>query len=238
MVELWCFFVGYNQRYAVSTTGKVVSFCICPQGKELKPCIDKDGYERVRLFRQGKESKVYGVHQLVAFTFVPNPLGLPQVMHLDEDCKNNNADNLRWGTALENNNFPKRNERLSKAKQGIKRTDYVVEQMRKHMIGKCAGEKNPRYGVHLSDETKHRISEKNKGRIPTEEQRNKLKEKRKGRTPNHKQVICDGVIYDSAVKCAEHYGIKVGTMRAWLQGRNKLKGQWKEFGLAYYMPTD
>ena len=41
-------------------------------------------------------------HQLVAETFVPNPHGYTEIMHLDENNKNNHYTNLKWGTHLEN----------------------------------------------------------------------------------------------------------------------------------------
>lgn len=42
------------------------------------------------------------VHRLVANTFIPNPDNLPIVMHIDNDKKNNNVENLKWGTISEN----------------------------------------------------------------------------------------------------------------------------------------
>ena len=42
-------------------------------------------------------------HRLVAETYIPNPDNLPVVMHLDNNPQNNNVENLKWGTTLENN---------------------------------------------------------------------------------------------------------------------------------------
>lgn len=42
------------------------------------------------------------LHRIVAETFVPNPLGLPQVNHIDGNRENNRADNLEWVTASRN----------------------------------------------------------------------------------------------------------------------------------------
>ncbi len=35
------------------------------------------------------------VHRLVAIAFLPNPLGLPQVDHIDKNIDNNTLENLR-----------------------------------------------------------------------------------------------------------------------------------------------
>lgn len=41
-------------------------------------------------------------HQLVAEVFVPNTHGYTEIMHLDENNRNNHYTNLKWGTHLEN----------------------------------------------------------------------------------------------------------------------------------------
>ena len=45
-------------------------------------------------FRKGSSS----VHRAVAECFVPNPLNLPIVNHIDENPSNNHKDNLEWCT--------------------------------------------------------------------------------------------------------------------------------------------
>lgn len=42
------------------------------------------------------------LHRLLALTFIPNPLGLPQVNHKDGDKFNYSLDNLEWCSASEN----------------------------------------------------------------------------------------------------------------------------------------
>tara|TARA_R100000482_G_scaffold110854_1_gene53188 strand:+ start:41 stop:625 length:585 start_codon:yes stop_codon:yes gene_type:complete len=54
--------------------------------------------ENGKFVKQIKKSN----HQLVAETFVPNPHGYTEIMHLDENNKNNHYTNLKWGTHLEN----------------------------------------------------------------------------------------------------------------------------------------
>jgi hypothetical protein len=41
-------------------------------------------------------------HRIVAMHFLPNPLNLPQVNHIDEDKKNNSLSNLEWVSNKEN----------------------------------------------------------------------------------------------------------------------------------------
>lgn len=59
------------------------------------------GYSRVHLCDSGK-SKTELVHRLVAKSFVPNPMGKPEVNHKDGNKQNNSAENLEWVTGAEN----------------------------------------------------------------------------------------------------------------------------------------
>lgn len=57
--------------------------------------INSNGYETCKLSKDGK-SRYYFVHRLVADAFIPNPLGLSDVNHIDFNRKNNCIDNLEW----------------------------------------------------------------------------------------------------------------------------------------------
>ena len=63
--------------------------------------IAKTGYMQVKLSKNGVEKKPL-VHRLVALTFLPNSLQLPQVNHIDGDKTNNNVTNLEWCTGSDN----------------------------------------------------------------------------------------------------------------------------------------
>lgn len=83
--------------YAVSNLGNVKSLGNDKARKEkmLSPRINKCGYLRVSLCKNG-EAKTYLIHRLVAEAFIPNPLGLPQVNHINEIKTDNRAENLEW----------------------------------------------------------------------------------------------------------------------------------------------
>lgn len=71
------------------------------KGKILRYWIDKDGYRRVTLYYSQKK-KHYGIHRLVALSFIPNLENKPQVNHIDGDKEDNKIDNLEWVTNSEN----------------------------------------------------------------------------------------------------------------------------------------
>ena len=84
-------------NYFVTETGEVFNF----KGKRMSSWIGNTGYVKVKLYIAGKPKDRY-VHRLVAEAFVPNPLGLPQVKHKDDNKRNCCAENLEWGTNQEN----------------------------------------------------------------------------------------------------------------------------------------
>lgn len=63
---------------------------------------DGDGYIVVNLRKNGS-SHVVPVHVLVANAFIPNPLRLSTVNHIDGNKNNNRVANLEWTTYRENN---------------------------------------------------------------------------------------------------------------------------------------
>lgn len=92
---------GFNNKYIVTSSGKVYNNLT---GVEMKQ-KNTLGYKAValRVF-DGKKSiqKIYKIHRLVAYYFIPNPNNLPIVNHKDGDKTNNNIDNLEWCTVKEN----------------------------------------------------------------------------------------------------------------------------------------
>jgi len=54
--------------------------------------------ENGKFLKQIKKS----IHQLVAEAFVPNPAGHNEILHIDDNNRNNHYTNLKWGTHKEN----------------------------------------------------------------------------------------------------------------------------------------
>ena len=98
--------VGYEGLYVVSNQGNIYSLNYNRTGKvvKLSPRINRWGYLQVCIYKNG-EVKQCLIHRLVAEAFIPNPLGLPQVNHIDEDKTNNQAENLEWCTCQYNNEY-------------------------------------------------------------------------------------------------------------------------------------
>lgn len=108
MIEKWKDIKGYERKYQISNTGKVKSLINNKnQIREipliLKPYLDEDGYEIIRLSKNCK-SKAFKIHRLVAEYFVNNFDNKPNVDHIDTNRRNNNYTNLRWVTSKENSN--------------------------------------------------------------------------------------------------------------------------------------
>ncbi len=97
-------------RQIIRNNGRKQTF----KGRILKP-YTKGLYDQVVLSVFG-EYKTYYVHRLVALMFVPNPYNLPEINHLDENPKNNNAENLSWCSHIENLNYGTHNKKISKAR--------------------------------------------------------------------------------------------------------------------------
>ncbi len=106
---MWKNIEGYEGLYQVSDDGQVRN----SKGIILKPEVNKKGYLRVNLFKEGKKKK-YRIHRLVAMAFIPNPDNLPQINHIDEDKSNNCLTNLEWCDCKYNNNYGTHTERMAK----------------------------------------------------------------------------------------------------------------------------
>lgn len=131
MTEIWKIIENTEGKYEISNTGRVISLNYGGHGKakEMTPVKDKKGYMRLRITQNGKNT-TKKLHRLVAIAFVPNPENKPEVNHKDGNKENNNADNLEWVTAHENE--------IHAYKAGLK--ENAREHCRK--MGETIGKKN------------------------------------------------------------------------------------------------
>ena len=115
----WRDIEGYEGKYQVNQIGQVRSLNYRRTGKtkRLKLGTNKDGYNHVRLGKNGKY-KCCLVHRLVAQAFIPNPDNLPEVNHKNEVESDNRVENLEWCTRKYNNSYGTRNERAGKTVMG------------------------------------------------------------------------------------------------------------------------
>ena len=146
----------------------------------------------------------------------------------------------------------KKNPMFGKNAYANKTPEEMEEIQRKKsesMKGKMAGENHPLYGKHHSEETKQRISEKNKGKNPyankTPEEmeiiRRKMSENGKGKNAgkpasNRNKVICitTGKIFDCVKDASNYYNVARTNIskccKGKIQSAGKLNGvrlQWK-----------
>lgn len=90
--EEWKDIKGFEGKYAISSYGRLASYC---KGKwNLRKLNNrKNDYFRVVLISKERRKSI-SIHRLVAETFIPNPNGLRYVHHKDGNKQNNAASNL------------------------------------------------------------------------------------------------------------------------------------------------
>lgn len=149
MEEIWEDIEGYEGLYQISNLGRVWSV---KSNIYLKGGIIS-GYLSVGLCKD-RHSTNFLIHRLVAKAFVPNPLNLPQVNHIDEDKFNNRADNLEWCTAKYNSNYGERNSKIGDKRRGHTHT----EEVKQRLSNLKKGQPSPTKGVPHTEETKEKLS--------------------------------------------------------------------------------
>ena len=111
---IWRDIAGYP-GYQISDTGEVKSLertIIRSDGQRkrvreriLRPRINNMGYKYVNLLCGGKATSKT-VHKLVAIAFISNDNNKPCIDHVNGIRTDNRAENLRWCSYKENQNFP------------------------------------------------------------------------------------------------------------------------------------
>jgi hypothetical protein len=104
--ETWKDIPGYEGLYEASDLGRIRTVQPHPKGRTpanhiLAASKHRNGYLNVGLHSEAGR-KVLGVHRLVASAFYGVPTSGMEACHADGDRLNNRAENLRWGTRLEN----------------------------------------------------------------------------------------------------------------------------------------
>ena len=224
MEEIWKDIEGYEGLYQVSNLGKVKSLNYNKTGKEKELRFNNNGTGYIQVgLTKNKEHKKFLVHRLVAKTFIPNIDNKTFINHIDGNKKNNDVNNLEWCTKSENQLHAYRTGLIDKRKQS--------ERMK--------GENHFNYGKQLSEETRRKISEGNKGKRTkelnhnygkklSEETRRKISEGMKGtKNKGCRKVICltTGEIFDYIKQAAIKYNIDNSGITKCCKGEKKSNGK-------------
>jgi HNH endonuclease/Helix-turn-helix domain of resolvase len=92
-----------NTQYLISEEGMIYNE---NTKRFIKPTLKKFNKQGHRYFVGlyiNNKQKNFLYHRLLAECFIPNPLNLPQINHIDGNGLNNNISNLEWCTAQYNN---------------------------------------------------------------------------------------------------------------------------------------
>jgi DNA-binding transcriptional regulator YiaG len=97
MDEIWITIKDFD-KYQISNLGRIKSLYY---NKVLKSGKDPHGYLHVSLYKNGI-AHTKNIHIIVARTFIPNPLNLPEINHIDGNKENCAVSNLEHSTKSDN----------------------------------------------------------------------------------------------------------------------------------------
>ena len=132
--------------------------------RKLKGSVDDKGYLRVKLIENGK-TKFIGIHRLICEAFNgPSPgAHKPHVCHRNDNKSDNRAENLYWGSDLDNHKDAVRNgkavpygtggktgtvHRGEKAGRAVFTEDTVRKIRRRNAVGETYAALSKEYDVH------------------------------------------------------------------------------------------
>mgnify|MGYP003653756265 CR=1 FL=1 len=173
--EIWKEVCGYEGFYSVSNLGRIKSLdrTIIRKGGSIvnyksviiKTNDNKNGYHSYVLQKIGV-CKTYVIHRLVAKEFIPNPLNLPCINHINGIKTDNRVENLEWCTHSQNNahahrtglNYVSESNRECNRKRLSKVVVNVVTGEEYTSCGEAANKIGMRYGMlkkRLNGQTKN-----------------------------------------------------------------------------------
>ena len=213
MEEVWKDVPGYEGIYAASTTGLVKNY-----GRQLgwrnggkeKPKVlkqrkDEKGYMRVSLVDGNGKRTFWGVHRIIATTFIPNPENKPFIDHINSVKDDNRVENLRWCTSVENAHNPITFKKYLKAMEGQR-------------------------GKILSAEHRKKLSETRKGAHPSSETRALQSLRRKESARSIVQLSLSGEVikeWESVLSASEQLGIDKSAIYKCINGKLHKTGGFK-----------
>lgn len=160
---------GFEGLYAITKQGRIWSYPkiqlfgtqnsaqIHSGGRFLIPVLGKNPYYRIGLHKKGKRYNPT-LHRLLALTYIPNPLNLPQVNHINGVKTDNRIKNLEWCTEKQNSQHAVRiglikGTSMPGEKHPMAKLTYkeVLEIREKYELGYRNAELGRMYKVHRSN---------------------------------------------------------------------------------------
>lgn len=124
------FMKDWINLYKINKKGQIWS---CRYNKIMKTHISKDGYLKIKVHKNH-----CSIHRLLGIQYIPNPLNLLEIDHIDRNKLNNSLENLRWVDRITNANNKTTNlsnltvEELALKKEKLKK--YKTEWAQKNRL--------------------------------------------------------------------------------------------------------
>lgn len=107
-------------NYKITKDGEIYNV-LDPRKYKMRTQRSLSGYVSITITNDEGEAKSCYVHRLVGMTYIPNPLNLPEIDHINRNRDDNRLDNLRWvDKATQNKN------KDNKTKNVYKRIPYTL----------------------------------------------------------------------------------------------------------------